>query len=190
MCPDTEVEKKNTAVVGREALRRLSCKLKDTTNTQFIMRTESRREADVIEIGRRVTDRLLSLRMTREEAARTVKAWADRFWLVYSGPTDSPDYTEAMASFCDEMLKSAEPLAKGTAYTVTLTIPVRVCVPSDPGLPTEAAEDGAIDAAVAMMRGNPNRYLCDSYVSDVEMDRHMRFGDVVGDEHFHDMLFI
>lgn len=152
------------------------------TNTQSIMRTENRREADVIEIGRRVTDRLLSLRMTREEAAKTVIRWADRFWLVYNGPADSPEYQKAMDAFCEAMLKSTEPLEDARAYTVTLTIPVRVCVPIGKDAVDTDTEDLAIDRAVEAMLDNPRRYLTDKYVSDVEMDRYMRFGDVCGDK--------
>ena len=146
------------------------------------MRTENRREADVIEIGRRVMDRLLSLRMTREEAARTVRFWADRFWMDYSLDADSEAYPGMVDSFCEEMLKSLEPLEKGRAYTVTFTIPIRVCVPIDGDMSDDEAEDMAIARAVESMRELPQRYLRDEYVSDVEADRRMRFGDVVGDE--------
>jgi hypothetical protein len=146
------------------------------------MRTENRREADVIEIGRRVMDRLLSLRMTREEAARTVRHWADMFWMDYSVGTDSEAYPGMVDDFCEGMLKSLEPLEKGRAYTVTLTIPVRVCVPIDGDVPAPAVEDLAIDRAVETMRQNPNYYLHESFVSDIEMDRRMRFGDVLGDD--------
>lgn len=147
------------------------------------MRTENRREADVIEIGRRVTDRLLSLRMTREEAAMTARFWADRFWLKHPDmDADSAEYAKAMDAFCEAMLKSAEPLENGRAYTVTLTIPVRVCVPIDGNVSDAETEDLAIDRAVEAMLDNPRRYLTDKYVSDVEMDRYMRFGDVADDK--------
>lgn len=145
------------------------------------MRTENRREADVIGIGRRVMDRLLSVRMTTEEAAKTVSRWADRFWLVYNGPADSPEYQNAMDAFCEAMLKSTEPLENARAYTVTLTIPVRVCVPIGDDAADTETEDAAIDKAVCTVLANPSRYIVDNYVSDVEMDRYLKFGDVLDD---------